>query len=415
MERVTSGRTRPNHEQLLEREGLVYNFAEQPDGSRTPYWSEGVYYAFAEDEVAGLERDVATMFEMCVAAGDHIVAEGLMGRLGIPDWAHEDVARTWEEEPPSVYARFDVRYGGRSRLVDEDPSLATPQLLEFNADTPTSLVESAVCQWSWFDALRQGRDQWNSIHERLIEAWRRNLALVEQRLGRRPFVHVAYTSAEESGEDAMNATYMMDTAHQAGYEVAGLVVEDIAWDASDGRFYDPQGRHIEVIFKLYPWEWMLAEEFGKRCVLDMSTPDGTVWVEPIYKMLWSNKGILPVLWKLFGDDPERGRLLLPAYFEDERPADLKDYVRKPLLGREGASVEIVRGGQVVDRRPGEYGAEGYVCQALAPLPNFRGPDGDHHPVLGPWLVDGEPAGLGIRESSSLITDNGSMFVPHVIG
>jgi glutathionylspermidine synthase len=108
------------------------------------------------------------------------------------------------------------------------------------------------------------------------------------------------------------------------------------------------------------------------------------------------------------------QLLLPAWFADEAPAGLRDYVRKPLWGREGANVAIVRDGAVVTELPGPYGTEGFVLQELAPLPDFAGVDGPHHPVLGAWVVDGEPAGLGIRESDGLVTDNLSFFVPHTV-
>ena len=60
------------------------------------------------------------------------------------------------------------------------------------------------------------------------------------------------------------------------------------------------------------------------------------------------------------------------------------------------------------RRP--YGAEGYIRQALAPLPNFSG----QYPVLGSWLVDHVPCGLSIREDENPITGNTSRFLPHAI-
>jgi glutathionylspermidine synthase len=170
---------------------------------------------------------------------------------------------------------------------------------------------------------------------------------------------------------------------------------------------------------LYPWEWFWNEEGGKAFFRNMADPEkrGTVWIEPPYKAaLLGNKAILPVLWKLFGDDPDRRHLVLPAYFEDQRPAWLTSYVRKPLLGREGANVTIVRDGAVAQTTPGPYGGGGFVCQAFAPLPAFPDENGrPWHPVLGVWLIDGEPAGMGIRESAGLITDNLSHFVPHTIG
>ena len=44
----------------------------------------------------------------------------------------------------------------------------------------------------------------------------------------------------------------------------------------------------------------------------------------------------------------------------------------------------------------------------ADLPDFGG----HHPICGVWIVDHEPAGLGLREDTRRITGNLSRFVPH---
>jgi glutathionylspermidine synthase len=120
-------------------------------------------------------------------------------------------------------------------------------------------------------------------------------------------------------------------------------------------------------------------------------------------MILSNKGILAILWELFPDHPN----LLPAYFDD---ALLEAYARKPLLSREGANVSLVLFGQTVAETRGDYGDEGFVYQALAPLPIFDGSSA----VIGSWVVAGEPAGVGIRESDGPITGNTSRFVPHRI-
>jgi len=50
------------------------------------------------------------------------------------------------------------------------------------------------------------------------------------------------------------------------------------------------------------------------------------------------------------------------------------------------------------------------------LPCFETPRGwdfgGNRPVIGNWVVDGEPAGIGIREDA-WITGNTARFVPHV--
>jgi len=380
---------RPDWRAIVSAQGLVYCETLHPDGEVRPYWEDGAYYAFAPEEIRELERVSAELFAMCIDAGDRIVERGLWREMVIAEHAVERIVETWHSEPPSVIGRFDLRYDGRS----------PPKLLEFNADTPTSLVESAVVQWNWLEDRFPEEDQWNEIHDRLLHAWRRQLPAGS-------LIHFAHTRAERSGEDMMNTVYLQDTAEQAGHETDALAVEEIGWHPLLG-FVDAHERHIERIFKLYPWEWMVEEEFARHC-LDWMGPGvtSTLWIEPIYKMLWSNKGVLAVLWELFPGHPN----LLPTYFDSAR--DMTAFVRKPLLSREGQNIQVFapREGVILETG-GDYGAEGYVYQQFAPAPAL---DGSNHPVLGVWMVDGEPAGLGVREGDGLITDNLSRFVPHLI-
>jgi glutathionylspermidine synthase len=223
----------------------------------------------------------------------------------------------------------------------------------------------------------------------------------------------------------MNVILLLDTCNQAGYDTQTIYMEDIVLDA-DKRFYDEKGEHIDVIFKLYPWEHLVHEEFGLAALYDMETigyrdsfgnyKGGTIWIEPPYKMLWSNKAIMVILWQLFKDDP-RGKYLIPTYFEGDEPSTEVGWARKPLLSREGADITLRNAdGTVYDEYlRGEYGEEGYVLQELTLPPVFETEAfGRVWPVLGSWVVDGEPAGMGIRESGRSITDDFSNFVPHSI-
>jgi glutathionylspermidine synthase len=190
---------RPDWRAIVSAQGLVYCETLHPDGEIRPYWEDGAYYAFAPEEVRELERVSAELFAMCIEAGDRIVERGLWREMGIAEHAVERIVETWHSEPPSVIGRFDLRYDGRS----------PPKLLEFNADTPTSLVESAVVQWNWLEDRFPEEDQWNEIHDRLLHAWRRQLPAGSR-------IHFAHTTAERSGEDMMNTVYLQDTAEQAG-------------------------------------------------------------------------------------------------------------------------------------------------------------------------------------------------------
>jgi glutathionylspermidine synthase len=119
-------------------------------------------------------------------------------------------------------------------------------------------------------------------------------------------------------------------------------------------------------------------------------------------MLLSNKALLAILWELYPGHPN----LLPAYLDGPRElAAAGGYVAKPLLGREGAGVTVHEPGS-----PAAVREEPCCYQELAPLPDFDG----NRVVLGAWVVEDEAAGLGIRESTGLITDEYARFLPHVI-
>ncbi|PHH82389.1 hypothetical protein CDD82_6154 [Ophiocordyceps australis] len=427
MRRVTT-EMRPNATRLVQSQGLVYTKpADSPDPTDN-YWPDDRYYSFTSAETALLEEASRDVFAMCCEAADYLVDHPhVMHKMGIPDFAVEQVIKSWDREPAwgSLYGRFDICFGG---LDHADPRLRVPKFYEFNADTPTSLVEAASIQWLWLEQTGHGNDQFNSITKDLVAAWKRNMALIEQRLGRQDItVHFAVAIGDDLGEDTMTVFLLLDACQLAGWRTKTLLVEDIGLGA-DGRFYDAEGEHIDVIFKLYPWEMMINEDFGKACFEDMAREGGTIWIEPPYKMLWSNKAIFAVLWDLFKDDP-RSRWLLPTYFEDEAPASLTRFARKPIFAREGADIILEADGKVIQHeKSNQYGQEGFVIQELAILPEFKDHEdkeredkdhehkdgGSHYPVIGFWFVDGDPAGIGIREDIAPITTNCSAFVPHSI-
>ncbi|MFF2942605.1 glutathionylspermidine synthase family protein [Streptomyces niveus] len=384
---------RPGWQQTVEEQGLVYPLTRYPDDSLRPYWDESAYYVFSLPEVEALEVVVEELHAMCLAAAEHIVKNDRFADLGITDGRLAAlVAESWQrrDELPSIYGRFDLRYDGTGPA----------KMLEYNADTPTSLVEAASPQWFWMEERFPGADQWNSLHERLIEAWRRQAHLLPQGP-----LHFAHSDGDELGEDLMTVAYLRETAQQAGIDTEALSVEQIGWDKLTGRFVDERLRFIRSCFKLYPWEWLTTDRFGPQVLDTLDNGGGTgstCWIEPAWKMLLSNKALLAILWELNPGHPN----LLPAYLDGPRELALTGgYVSKPLLGREGAGVTVHEPGRAPVVRQ-----EACCYQALAPLPDFDG----NRVVLGAWVVENESAGLGIRESSGLITDEYARFLPHVI-
>ncbi len=192
---------------------------------------------------------------------------------------------------------------------------------------------------------------------------------------------------------------MRDLAGQGGLETRAVLIDQIGIDAA-GRIVDQEDYLISALFKLYPWEWLAVEDFGEKILPRLAE---TIWLEPVWKMLWSNKAVLTVLWDLFPGHPN----LLPASFDPGKMAG--DYVTKPVLAREGANIEVVSGGKVIARSEGGYSRNRLVYQQRYPLRDF----GRGYPVLGSWTVAGSAAGLGIREDG-LITGNRARFIPHII-
>ncbi|MEA2874774.1 MAG: hypothetical protein QOH67_5143 [Hyphomicrobiales bacterium] len=366
---------RANWQAEVERDGLAFH---TPDG--IPYWNEAACYHFTSREIDLIEGTTAELQRLCQEAGNFIMENDRFDDFRIPAPARAVIRQAWESEPPSIYGRVDLSYDG----------INPPKLLEYNANTPTSLLEASVVQWRWRLEAMPSTDQFNSIHEKLISGW----ADIRPRL-RGDRLH--FTSMRNT-EDAMTTGYLRDTAEQAGIRTAGLFVEEIGWNAQTWQFRDLDENRIQSLFTLYPWEWLL-KDFSTEI---LETYEDMLWIEPIWKMLWSNKALLAVLWEMFPGHPN----LLEAHLDG--PHGMAEFVKKPLLSREGANVTVHRStGDIATH--GTYGREGFVWQALAPDAVFDA----KRPVLGCWVVTNRgPAGMGIRESDGLVTGNLSTFVPH---
>jgi glutathionylspermidine synthase len=378
----------------VERVGLTFHTL--ADGS--PYWDETAYWEFTSAEISRLEAATAELQKLALAAGDVILNQNRLAQMGIPAEAVDAISAAWNGEPPALYGRMDLAFDGN-----------TIKLLEYNADTPTGLVEAAIAQWYWLQDCFPNADQFNSLHESLIAKWKDLKDYVESPV---------YFADAGTMEDRMTTGYLEDTAHQAGLKTRHIAMRDIGWDSRKLCFVDLDNKRMQTLFKLYPWEWMLKEPFGAHALetlppasalveygphKDRRSWGSTLWIEPIWRMMWSNKALLAILWEL---NPGH-ELLLPAYLDG--PHEMRSYVRKPLMGREGAGIAYVRDDVTIEGSLDGATADGYVFQALAPMATAAGKTA----VFGSWLVDGESAGMGVRESTGLVTNNTSCFVPHL--
>lgn len=376
MRRITI-EPRPNWQQRVEEFGLHFHSLRGET-----YWDESACYEFTPTEIDTIDYATEALHKMCLALVAEVVEKRMFDPFNIPPEFHDLVVKSWQDGEPTVYGRFDLAFDGDS----------PPKMLEYNADTPTALLEAAVAQWVWVrDTDPEAGDQFNSLHDRLIAAWKKIHAR-----DARP-VHFAAMSGMM--EDYITAEYMRDVAIQAGFNTAYIDVEQIGWDATRRTFVDTTGFPIQRMFKLYPWEFIVREEYAPFV---LETAAAMKWVEPPWKMILSCKAILPLLYERHPDSP----FLLPASFE---PLPGGSYVRKPIHAREGANIQVVVDGKTALETDGSY--EGpYVYQALGPVKAHDG----RYAVVGSWIIDDWPGGIGVREDDSLVTRNTSRFIPHRI-
>ncbi|WP_339112328.1 glutathionylspermidine synthase family protein [Thioclava sp. GXIMD2076] len=400
---------------LPEREGwremaqeVGFTFA---DMHGEPYWDETSAYEFTLREIEDRIEDPSTeLHAMCREAVDRIVdSEELIGVMGLPE-AHWDLVRnSWRDNQPELYGRFDLAYDGKGPA----------KMLEYNADTPTSLYESAAFQWQWLEeqmqagVLEDGCDQFNGIHEAIVERFRQLF---------QPNTDLHFTAMGGNPEDYATVEALGWAAREAGLGAHYFDLEKIGL-SEEKQFLDDEDRVIGTLFKLYPWEDLLRDDYAQYLA-----GAGVQYLEPAWKALLSNKAILPMLWYFFEGHPN----LLPAYFEEDvagalagtgRPAPeigesfarahnqlLKGYVTKPIFSREGASVSIIEGAKVEKATQDGYAQHPRIVQAYQLLPEFDG----FRPIIGAWIVGETCVGIGIREDRSRITQDLSRFKPHFI-
>jgi glutathionylspermidine synthase len=374
--RLQSRLPRPGWKQRVEAAGLIWH----GEGG-VPYWNENQHLVLSMEAAEVLEDAASELHALCLEACEQIMRRDWWQRLAIPEAAIGLIQTSWLAQDFSLYGRFDLAWDGTGQ----------PKLLEYNADTPTSLLEAAVIQWQWLEDSFPESDQLNSIHEALVERWR----LVSEQ-------SVHFACAWDHLEDRQTIAYLAETAEQAGKSVVLMDMEEIGF-SPEGRFTDADELPIDKLFKLYPWEWMAQEPFFAEIAQERHR-----FIEPAWKMMLSNKGLLPILWELNPGHP----LLLPAALsrDELRAQGVDRWVEKPLFGREGAGVIMLENGMRLAQGAEGHHGEPLVYQKSANLFTAE----RKHFVWGLWMVGDECRGLSVRGDPSPVTGNLSQFYPHRI-
>lgn len=366
MERIRIN-PRPNWESHVESLGFTHHTYDD-----FILWDESACYQFKAHEIEEIQRATNEIESLCMELVDFVIRRRCYHRLNIPESAWPLIEHSWRNNEKPFYGRFDFSYDG----------IHPPKLLEYNADTPLCLLEASLIQKQWLEQVGLPGYQMNSIHERLVALWSCFEGSKIHLTCRNNAPWLIYT---------MN--YVGKSMNEAGCSFKHIFVQDVLWNGK--KYLDQDHDEIEILFKLTPWEWMLEEVYDRILRAEMRV------IEPAWKMILSNKGFLVLLWELFSGHPN----LLPAYFDTKKIVG--DYVKKPLLGREGANITLHTASNTLSTE-GDYGNGVYVFQQAHLLPNFEG----NFPLIGSWVIGGESAGIIVREDNSPITRGVCRLLPH---
>ena len=383
----------PLEEEKLEALGFTWH----TDSDGTHYVADELVLV-SDDEAEAYYEAANTLYDMYVEAAEYVIDNDLFFELGIPFNLIEPIKKSWENDVHwHIYGRFDLAGG-----IDGKPI----KLIEFNADTPTGLFESAVLQWALLKANEMDESrQFNNIYDAIRNNFRRLVTLFDDPDRFESLYDgwkILFSSVEGNDEEEVTTKLLRQIATDAGFVTAFEFLQNVRFD--EEGIHDADENPYEYWFKLYPWEDIATDEPELAVLLtSIMKNQKAIILNPAYTLLFQSKGMLKILSDLFPDSP----YLLPTSFE---PPEGKPYVEKRMFGREGANTKIVSAdGTVIAETEGPYANYRPVYQEYVDFPKDRG--GAHYQA-GVFFAY-EACGLGFRRGGKVL-DNMSKFVGHVL-
>lgn len=363
--------------------------------------------AFLKDEIIIISEEQANayyeaaneLYDMFIEAGEYVIENDLFHELNIPFNLVELIKESWENDVHwHLYGRFDFAGG-----LDGEPI----KLLEFNADTPTSVIESSIAQWALlkYNNLDDSQ-QFNNIYNALRENFQRIVTLEESVEKFDEYYDgwkILFSSVKGTQEDEDTTRYLQTIAEEAGFNTAFCYVDEVEFSGEEGVFYDDE--QYEFWFKLLPWEDIAIEEGELATILsEVVNNKKAIILNPAYTLMFQSKAIMKILWDLYPNHP----LLLKTTFE---PLNGEAYVEKKAFGREGENVTIYDAdGSIIDQKDGQYDNYHSVYQELATL--NRDEKGNYYQAGVFFAYEG--CGLGFRTANRAILEDGASFAAHRI-
>jgi len=371
-------------------------FAWHTDSDNTSYIADELVVV-SEAEAENYYEAVNELYDMFVEAGDYVIENNLFHELGIPFNLVDIIKETWENDVHwHLYGRFDLAGG-----IDGKPI----KLLEFNADTPTALFETAIIQWAMLK--QNGLDeqkQFNFIYEALLNNFKRVVTLqesVEEFDELYEGWKFLFSSIRDNIEEENTVRLLQHIATEAGFDTNFGFIDEVEFD-DHGIYFNNE--KYELWFKLIPWEDIAIEESDLAMLLsNIIKNQEAIIFNPAYTLMFQNKAILKILWDLYPNHP----LLLETSYE---PLSGKKQVEKPIYGREGESIKIIdESGKVIAGGVGNYDNHKMIYQEFIELPkDSRG----NYYQAGVFYAY-EACGVGFRRGGEIL-NNMSKFVGHIV-
>jgi glutathionylspermidine synthase len=392
MSSVTLKKLEPLSAEFLESIGFHWH----TDKDESPYIADEVVVV-SEEEAEAYYEAVNELYDMFVEAGDYIVENNLFHEIGIPFNLVDAVKKSWENDVHwHIYGRFDLAGGVGGAPI---------KLLEFNADTPTALFETAIVQWAMLKA--NGLDesaQFNNVYEAIRDNFNRLIVLDGNLDDFEQYYEgwkILFSAIRGNIEDENTTKLLQKMADDAGFHTAFAYVDEVEFGDEDGIFYGDE--QYEYWFKLIPWEMIAIEESDlARILTNIMENQKAIILNPAYTLMFQSKAIMKILWDLYPNHP----LLLETSFE---PIGKKQ-VQKPFLGREGGSVKILdANGNILTSAQDDYGDQPSIYQEFIELPKDL--NGRNYQAGVFFAYEG--CGLGFRRGGEIL-DNMSKFVSHII-
>ena len=384
----------PLTNEYLESIGFTWH----TDTDETSYVSDEIV-SISQDEAEAYYEATNELYDMFCEAGQHVIDNNLFHELDIPFNLVEIIKDSWEDDVHwHLYGRFDLAGG-----LDGKPI----KLIEFNADTPTAVFETAIVQWAIlkFNNLEES-SQFNSLYEAIKDNFKRFVTL-DSDLGKFEDHYknlnwkILFSSVSGNDEEENTTKLLQHIANEAGYTTDFSYIQDVEF-SNDGISKDDE--IYEFWFKLIPWEDIAIDEGELAVTLtEIIANKKAIICNPAYTLLFQSKGIMKVLWDLYPNHP----LLLETSFE---PLENTKQVEKMCFGREGANVAIVNEDNSLEiKTDGAYENFKPIYQEYVEFPQDKNCE---HYQAGVFYSY-EACGLGFRKGG-VILDNMSKFVGHIV-